>query len=482
MAAAGRDAAALLKYPVAVGVDGYYYVLQVKQLLNTGHLYFSSPTPIAVYFMSVIGFLVGDSVLAAKIAAVFFQAVLCAGVFALLTTVGCSRWLGLVGAALTAFAGLHFHLISEFINNLAGIAFIVLCGWCVSKTIKTRARRWIALALSFFLLAMFSHKSILPVSAMLIILLVISRCLFTGEQSRFRRVYALPAITLILVGPWIIAAQPFFVLPISLKNEVLKVPQLPFGSVALPEKLILMITAPAVLFLASKLSKQKSVSLATSLFCAVALWSLLVTLSPFLAYDLGWMGVAVRLSALSYIQVGILVPGLVWMIIQVRPVATVYATVVTAPLFFLSMNSALPAGMQRNYLDDRAQVITNLKTLGPRLPTNSIVIAEHGTQFVVTFATGIRSISRIPQDSSNATVYWLLVGIPSPMLNEQMTILAQSAHGSLVVLIKDDDLKTRLATMTEVEKRRLFGANRHLHQACASAGLTDPSGQCQQLP
>jgi hypothetical protein len=135
--------------------------------------------------------------------------------------------------------------------------------------------------------------------------------------------------------------------------------------------------------------------------------------------------------------------------------------------------------MQSNYLDDRAQVITNLKTLGPRLPTNSIVIAEHGTQFVVTFATGIRSMSRIPQDSSHAIVYWLLVGIPPPILNEPMTILAQSARGSLVVLIKDDDLK---ATMTEVEKRRLFGTNRHLHQACASAGLTDPSGQCQQLP
>ena len=42
MAAAWRDAAALLKYPVAVGVDGYYYVLQVKQLLNTGHLHFSN--------------------------------------------------------------------------------------------------------------------------------------------------------------------------------------------------------------------------------------------------------------------------------------------------------------------------------------------------------------------------------------------------------------------------------------------------------
>ncbi|MFN2492962.1 MAG: hypothetical protein ABR501_08770 [Pyrinomonadaceae bacterium] len=468
-----------MKYPVAVGVDGYYYVLQINEILNTWHLYFSSPTPIALYLMSAIGFLVGDTVLAIKIASVFFQVLLCVGVFGLLTTVGCSRWLGLVGATLTAFAGLHFHLISEFINNLAGIAFIVLCGCCVSKTIRTRGRRWIALALSFFVLAIFSHKSILPVAAMLFILLMVSHYLINGSQTRFHRVVALVIIAFVLVGPALIAVQPFFGLPPSLRDEVLKFPRLPFGSVALPEKLILMMTAPAVLFLASKLPKQVRSGIAPTMLCAVALWSLLITLNPFLAYDSGWMGIAVRLSALSYVQVAILFPGLVWMVMLVRPVATVYAAVVTAPLFWLSMNSELPPGMQQSYLADRAQIITNLKPLGTQLPSNSIVIAEHGTQFVVTFATGIRSISRIPQDSSTTTVYWLLVGIARPMLNEQMTHLAQSAHGSFVVLIKNDDLKARLVSMTEVEKRRVFGANRHLYQACVSGGLIDPSGQCQ---
>jgi hypothetical protein len=128
ISAAYRDAINLMKYPVAVGVDGYYYAPQASEVLHSGHLYFFTYTPFAIYFIAGLTHFIGNPVLATKVAAIFFKALLCAGVFALIVNVGCSRWLGALGALLTAFAGLHFHLIAEFINNLAGASIMVAAG------------------------------------------------------------------------------------------------------------------------------------------------------------------------------------------------------------------------------------------------------------------------------------------------------------------------------------------------------------------
>jgi hypothetical protein len=120
-----RDIGSLLHYPIAVGVDVYYYVLQVTELLNHGHLYFPTKTPLVLYILAAIAFLLRNPVLAIKIGSVLLHAALCVGIRSLLLRAGCSRWLGLLGCGLTAFAGLHYHLIVEFISNLGAITLLV---------------------------------------------------------------------------------------------------------------------------------------------------------------------------------------------------------------------------------------------------------------------------------------------------------------------------------------------------------------------
>jgi hypothetical protein len=46
------DAAVLFKYPFAVGVDGYYYVLQINELRTQGRLYFPTRTPLILYLLT----------------------------------------------------------------------------------------------------------------------------------------------------------------------------------------------------------------------------------------------------------------------------------------------------------------------------------------------------------------------------------------------------------------------------------------------
>ena len=43
---AARDASLLRRTPSAVGVDGYYYFLQITQIAKTGRLFFPTRTPL----------------------------------------------------------------------------------------------------------------------------------------------------------------------------------------------------------------------------------------------------------------------------------------------------------------------------------------------------------------------------------------------------------------------------------------------------
>src|SRR3712207_3880454 len=97
-----RDAYLLFSFPVAVGTDGYYYVLQVRELLTGGRLYFPSDTPLVFYILALLGGLTGDPVVAVKAGALAFHLLLCLGVYALVSSVTRNEWLGALGGAVAA--------------------------------------------------------------------------------------------------------------------------------------------------------------------------------------------------------------------------------------------------------------------------------------------------------------------------------------------------------------------------------------------
>jgi hypothetical protein len=49
-----RDARLLTQYSVPVGIDGYYYIIQINELLTHGRLYFQSRTPLVFYALAVL--------------------------------------------------------------------------------------------------------------------------------------------------------------------------------------------------------------------------------------------------------------------------------------------------------------------------------------------------------------------------------------------------------------------------------------------
>lgn len=74
---ATRDASYLFSYPVAVGADGYYYVLQINELLKNHHLYYPSNTPIIFWILAALTLVTKNAVVAIKLGSIAFNLCLC---------------------------------------------------------------------------------------------------------------------------------------------------------------------------------------------------------------------------------------------------------------------------------------------------------------------------------------------------------------------------------------------------------------------
>ncbi len=334
-----RDYILLFQTPLATGIDGYYYVLQINRLISKGQFYFPTRTPIVLYLLSLLRFLTQDAVVAIKLGGMIFHLLLSVGVFCLIKKLTLNNWFGLCALAIANLSGLHLYMIGEFLSNLGALTFIVWSGFFFLKAIQAKSKGWFTASFICLLLAVLSHRSALPL-IFLISFTGLLAYILVGEKLNSRNKKFLLSITLlIIVSPLILAWQTVFNLPDSLTTEFLKVPQLPFNKTTLPECLalaIISLTVVLIYFLWSKvrqtaslpglsgISDDSEIEQTASLFYlsqnkavgitlgAVVLWNLFVTLNPFLNHQTGFTGITGRLSSLSYLQTAVAVPLLLF--------------------------------------------------------------------------------------------------------------------------------------------------------------------------
>src|ERR1051325_1574698 len=187
MLSVARDGSLLLRYPVAVGADGYYYVLQINELLNHGHFYFPTNTPLVFYALAAFSILTRNTILAIKLGSLGFNLFASLSVFALVSSISRNRWLGVLGAAIAAISGMHFYMLAEFIKNLAGLALLIWAAWCALRASANHEARWIAMSVTFLALALLSHVSIWVVAPALFVLVFLAKFLLNREHSKLLR-------------------------------------------------------------------------------------------------------------------------------------------------------------------------------------------------------------------------------------------------------------------------------------------------------
>ena len=129
--------------PFPLGIDGYWYPVELRSLLSTGHLYYASE-PLSLWLMAPLAALAGP-VTGAKLGAALAAAALPVAVYPVARRISGQRAVALVAAALAASSAGSFYLATEFVKTEFGLplalAFLAALAWTLEGEGRAR-RRW----------------------------------------------------------------------------------------------------------------------------------------------------------------------------------------------------------------------------------------------------------------------------------------------------------------------------------------------------
>ena len=468
-----RDARLLFRHDVAVGIDGYYYFLQTDSLKNNHRLYFSTRTPLVLYFLTFISYLENNSVAAIKTGSLLLHVLLSLGIFALVLSTTRKLWLAVLGSGLIIVSGLHLYMIAEYINALGALMLLVWSAYFAVRWAQTRRLMWIALSIVSLAAAFFSHQLAVGMTS----IAAVSLLLFRGlASSRFKGKLAVAALIAVVVsyfGPVLVKAQAAVDIPERLRTELTAIPQWPLHPASLPETLMLALLVPLTLILLLGPHRVRAGSAAGTVVGLVAIWSLLVTLNPFLNQANGWTGIVGRVRGLAYIQLAIMLPGAIWLMLPTWRTFATYLLAAVPPFAILTTLSPLPLGLRDEGLLRRARLVQQLPYHKGKVPDDSLVIASHGDQFLVSSTLGIASQRLQPPSDAHPSVYWLIDG-PKNQLSKLESLAMAEHPTSRTILVEEGTLAEYLLSATDAETRTLLSYNRHLMIAYNRGGPGSP--------
>jgi hypothetical protein len=459
-----KDAILLFDHPVAAGFDGYYYVLQVDSLMN-GASYFQTKTPLILYFLTIIRIFFLDTVLAIKVGAIFLHLLLCLAVGAVLFLGTKSHWVGAFGSIYVAVAGLHYFMITEFINNLGAVTFILL-GICFGMYAAQNKKRWPYIVSSICLLISAGcHRSAVFIVGGLGIVACIAFLFFKAILERNPVAFlAFILLTLLLYFlPYFLAVQTIIDLPENFTKEFSTVPRLPITRFTMYDS-VSVVWSAAIVVLMTFWHKRIPPYKNHIIFLGIAFATLLVNLNGFVNPDMILIGKIGRLQTLIYIQVGLLVPYAVWLAYKTRRVLLWYALAFFVPLLLQSSRIDLPYGLQSSYLSNRQRLIAAMPSISQQIPADSIIIAPHGDQFVVTYSTGMPAQQTSPKDSRYRSIFWMLRKVPRNYRTRMTKEVYVEIQGTSTLLVSNNDLGEYWSHIEPLIRNQILISNPHLKE------------------
>ena len=142
--------------PFPVGIDGYFYPIQLRALLERHELAYPD-FPLAFVLMTPFA-AATDPLVGAKLAAAFYGALVVLPAYGLGARLGKSPGAGLVAAALAATSAGSSYLTIEFVKNGIGMTIALTAIWLVLRAADRPTRLRIALAIVCSIAAFATHK------------------------------------------------------------------------------------------------------------------------------------------------------------------------------------------------------------------------------------------------------------------------------------------------------------------------------------
>jgi hypothetical protein len=156
---------ALQASPYPTGIDGYWYLIQVRSLLERGHLYFPS-APLVPWLMAAASLLLGP-VLAVKTIAAVGSALLVVPSYAIARRVSGERGPALLGAALVATSAQSFFLCTEFVKQAVGLTLAVGFAAALAAVLDRPSKNRVVVVVALLVACALAHKTALGLALLL---------------------------------------------------------------------------------------------------------------------------------------------------------------------------------------------------------------------------------------------------------------------------------------------------------------------------
>ncbi|MDB4963474.1 MAG: hypothetical protein JWP01_3473 [Myxococcales bacterium] len=183
--------------PFPVGIDGYFYPIQLRSLLEDGHLAYPA-SPLAFYLLAPFA-AATDPVTGAKLGTAVWTALIVLPAYGVGARLGKSRGAGLLAAALVATSAGSQFLTFEFVKNGIGLTIGLCALWLVLRALERPTRGRIAAALLAVLAAFLTHKMAAAIVVIVAVPAAIAEAAARGALRGRRLIYAIAAVIVLAV-------------------------------------------------------------------------------------------------------------------------------------------------------------------------------------------------------------------------------------------------------------------------------------------
>ena len=175
------------RIPLVPGVDGPYYLIQVRSLLVKGVLVYGDP-PLTFYLLAFFTMLMGDIVLGIEVGVSLFCALSTLPMYFLVRRVTGKTYAGYLAMLLVIFSAFYIRMMTDFMKNAVGIFFLLSFIYCINDmALVGRSSRNLPLALLFLLLTGLTHILDFSVALLSLGLHLVIAILFDVNRKSFAK-------------------------------------------------------------------------------------------------------------------------------------------------------------------------------------------------------------------------------------------------------------------------------------------------------
>jgi len=402
------DARQLFQWRTPVGLDGYYYVLQVSSI-SKGEP-FKYPTDFVTFFYIcyLVSIFVGKLVVAIKCLALTLQALCIVFIYLIVAKQSTDSSIAVLSSLIYAASSYRLIFLSEYLKQLAGITFalLALCIWAQAiRSSSEGTRRWLAGACAA--IALTSHISILP---------IVGTIHFLGRILEKATRKSRLILSSVLAG-----VTATFMKAVGLATGVL------WMRWGLIEQICVDLFAVTVLI--ERSCPEKSDPPNKQLILGVCGFALIFCGNPMMSSSPE--AAAGRLILLSPLLAAILVPSVSITAFFMKRKSLLKSLI----LLMIVGEIAFPIrirGLEDQYLADRQEDVAELRrpTLSSLNSSNKpvLIVAPHGQEFMLAALWNVPTTSHYIEEHDAEVLYYQEMKGCNPAMNRNAQVLLWNAH------------------------------------------------------